>query len=358
MPELLLDKTICLRNIERMARKAADHRVSFRPHCKTHQSAEIAGWFRDFGVSKITVSSYPMAAYFAKNGWNDILVAFPFHPGDMKTMDQIGKECSVSVLLDNPETVSFLRRADRKMDYYIDIDTGYGRTGVRSDDITQLENIIRKAERIPALTFSGFYCHAGNSYKTVNNRQREEIHGKAIADLKELKSVFRAYSPMALYGDTPNCSTQNDFGGIDEITPGNFVFYDLAQRSIGSCETGNIAVSMLCPVVGKYNRGKRLLVHGGAVHFSKQTVNIGGRNVFGEVVRMDRNGWVELSPGCFLTGICQEHGILENSGQLFDTTRVGDKILILPPHSCLTANLMRKYKTLDGEIIHTFNSTV
>lgn len=357
MPELLLDKAKCLNNMERMARKAADRRISFRPHCKTHQSAEIAGWFRDYGVSKITVSSFQMAAYFAKNGWSDILVAFPLHPEDLKILEKVESECSVSLLLDNPDTLSFLKNAARKLDFYIDIDTGYGRTGVKSEDLALLDDIIKKSERIPGLKFTGFYCHAGHSYKTVNNRQRQEIHSKAMADLKELKSRFREYSPLVLYGDTPNCSTQEDFGSVDEITPGNFVFYDLAQRSIGSCETGDIAVAMSCPVVGKYSIGKKLLVHGGAIHFSKETVKISGRHVFGEVVQMRREGWGELTAGIFLTGIYQEHGILENSGELFDRTRVGDKILILPPHSCLTANLMRVYKTLDGEIISTLNST-
>jgi len=56
-PTLLLDKSICIRNIERMAAKAQLSGIAFRPHCKTHQSHEIANWFRDFGVSKITVSS-------------------------------------------------------------------------------------------------------------------------------------------------------------------------------------------------------------------------------------------------------------------------------------------------------------
>ena len=36
---------------------AASGKLSFRPHFKTHQSAEIGSWFRDFGVTRITVSS-------------------------------------------------------------------------------------------------------------------------------------------------------------------------------------------------------------------------------------------------------------------------------------------------------------
>ena len=33
-PTLLVDKEICVRNIERMAEKARDHDLHFRPHLK------------------------------------------------------------------------------------------------------------------------------------------------------------------------------------------------------------------------------------------------------------------------------------------------------------------------------------
>ena len=48
-PTFVLDKQICLRNIEKMAKKASEHGLRFRPHFKTHQSAEIGEWFRSFG---------------------------------------------------------------------------------------------------------------------------------------------------------------------------------------------------------------------------------------------------------------------------------------------------------------------
>ncbi|MEM6737764.1 MAG: alanine racemase, partial [Bacteroidota bacterium] len=74
-PTLLLNKDICLRNIERMVAKAKHHNLTFRPHFKTHQSHEIGRWFREYGVDKITVSSLKMAEYFAEDQWGDITVA-------------------------------------------------------------------------------------------------------------------------------------------------------------------------------------------------------------------------------------------------------------------------------------------
>ena len=103
-PTLLLDKSKCLRNIERMSTKAMNAGLGFRPHFKTHQSAEIGNWFRDFGVSKITVSSFDMAEYFIHAGWQDILVAFPFNPLEIKRLNNLTSKARMNI----PEIKSFL----------------------------------------------------------------------------------------------------------------------------------------------------------------------------------------------------------------------------------------------------------
>jgi D-serine deaminase-like pyridoxal phosphate-dependent protein len=356
MPTLLLDKERCLRNIEKMAGKADHHRLSFRPHCKTHQSATVGSWFREFGISRITVSSFRMAEYFAGSGWRDILVAFPLNPKKSGTLDRIADKCNISILVDNPEILPFLISIRHRVKFYIDIDTGYGRTGVKAEHPEQVEEIIRLSGKNKNLEFAGFYCHAGHSYRAKNAEERSAIHAKAIGDLNRLKEQFRNHSPRILYGDTPNCSTQADFDGIDEITPGNFVFYDLFQHSIGSCGLEEIAVAMACPLVSRYPENKRLVIHGGAVHFSKETVERNGRPVYGQLILKSAKGWEPYPGEHYLDSISQEHGVMENTGVLFDRTGIGDQLYFLPVHSCLTANLMKEYVTLDGEIIDTIHT--
>lgn len=356
MPELLLDPKKCLRNIEKMVQKACSHGLSFRPHCKTHQSAEIASWFMDFGVSKITVSSFQMAAYFAGAGWEDILVAFPFEPGQMRILKGLAEKIHLSILIDSPEILPYLDSLKNRVSFYADIDTGYGRTGVKARDTRILEQLIGTSKRNKNLNFSGFYCHAGHSYKTTDAGERDAIHHKACTDLSMLKEQFSAFEPQVLYGDTPNCSTQNTFSGIDELTPGNFVFYDLMQSSLGACTKEDIAVLMSCPVAGRYPEQKRLLIHGGAVHFSKESMEINGIPVFGQMAELRGKSWAASADEQHLHQLSQEHGILENCGDWMDGIRPGERLGFLPVHSCLTAHLMREYKTTDGRIISTLNS--
>jgi len=358
MPQLILDKQKCLGNIEKMLKKAQKNQLSFRPHCKTHQSAEVGLWLRDFGVSKITVSSFPMASYFAAEGWTDILIAFPFDPGQLPALNALSESVRISILIDNQEILPYLSRIDRQVSFYIDIDTGYGRTGVKSHATQTVESIIKQSLDIKNLSFAGFYCHAGHSYKTTDPVKREELHTKATSDLKQLKEEFITYAPKALYGDTPNCSIQNDFTGIDEITPGNFVFYDLIQLALGACQMEEIAVAVACPVVGKYPEEKRLAIHGGAVHFSKETINMEGKAVFGQMVNGIHPGWESSVHNQYISSISQEHGILEDCGDWMKEIQIGDTLHFLPVHSCLTANLMREYVCTDGQPISTLNSSL
>ena len=350
-PTLLLDKSICIQNIERMSARAKAAGLAFRPHCKTHQSQEIASWFRDFGISRITVSSFDMANYFARSGWQDILVAFPFNPLEINRLIELSQNCSMSVLADNADTIQAIQGLEKDINLYIDIDIGYGRTGIRSDDFQSIKDLITVTGKIPKLVFAGFYCHAGHSYKAGSQAGRDEIHQKAMSDLSALKEHFAGHNPRILYGDTPNCSLQSSFGDVDEITPGNFVFYDLTQASLGSCMESDIAVAMVCPVTGRYMDSKQVVIHGGAVHFSKDTLIVDGEPVFGKQVNFNGNSWSSLPDGGYITSITQEHGVVKMAAGQMKATRIGDLMAFFPVHSCLTANLMKKFTTLDGEVI-------
>lgn len=356
MPTLLLDQQKCLNNIKKMAGKAAVHKLSFRPHCKTHQSMEIANWSRDFGVRSLTVSSFRMARYFALAGWQDILVAFPFQPGELENLIELSGRCQISILVDSPAALPFLNHIPKLVHVYLDVDAGYGRTGIRTENPELMEQIIVKIRSNPKLEFRGFYCHAGNSYKARDQIEAEDIHRKAMNDLGSLKKRFGQYGPRILYGDTPNCSSRENFGEIDEITPGNFFFYDLVQYALGACSLEDIAVAMECPVAGRYPLGERILIHGGAIHFSKERILQKGSAVYGRHVLKTADGWANPNEERFLTGLSQEHGLMEQCGTLINEVNIGDLLLFQPVHSCLTANLMREYRTLDGTRITTMNS--
>lgn len=354
-PTLLLNKKKCLSNIEKMANKARAHNLRFRPHFKTHQSAEIGNWFRDFGVECIAVSSVDMAVYFANNGWNDITVAFPYNIHETDKVNELAQKIKLNLLILDPGTVKFLdNNLTSEAGVYIKIDTGYHRTGVPVGNIRAIDNILDELTRSDKLTFMGFLSHTGNSYTARSKIQVKLIHDQALESLGILKEnyVGGRQDPEISIGDTPCCSVSENFYGINEIRPGNFVFYDAFQYNLGICSAGQVAVAMTCPVVAKHKERNEIVIYGGAVHFSKDRfLNPDGSENYGLVIDLKEDGWSEPVEGVYLRSLSQEHGVISATSEYFNSVSVGDIIGVLPVHSCLTANLMKRYLTLNDKYI-------
>ncbi len=345
-PTLIIDKSKCLRNIKRMAEKARNSGVKFRPHFKTHQSAEVGSWFRSFGVDSITVSSVSMAEYFFRNGWRDITIAFPVNILEIDHINDLAAHSELNLLVISRETLKFLiENIKTQTGIYIKIDTGYHRTGILAEDVMELDILIEDIRNSNKLEFKGFLTHAGHTYHAKSINDILSIHEESKRQLLTLKERYSsAFENIIIsVGDTPSCSIATDFTDLDEIRPGNFVYYDLMQHNIGSCSLNNIADSMACPVVGKDSSRNEIFIYGGAVHFSKEYLLFeDGLKYYGLIVHLNDDSWSEPLKNTFLARISQEHGIVKTSPEYFDNFNIGDLIGVLPVHSCLTANLMRE----------------
>jgi D-serine deaminase-like pyridoxal phosphate-dependent protein len=116
------------------------------------------------------------------------------------------------------------------------------------------------------------------------------------------------------------------------------------QVNIGSCTYDDIAVVVACPVVGKNAQRKELLIHGGAVHFSKEVLkDADGTTHFGKLAVPTSSGWHGMIEGCYLKSISQEHGLIHATEEYLAKTEIGDIVFIYPAHSCLAADLMKSY---------------
>ncbi len=354
-PTLVVDKNICLRNIERMAKKAAEHNMRFRPHFKTHQSALIGEWFKPFGVEAITVSSMQMAEYFAASGWNDITVAFPVNILEIKNINRLAANIKLQVLVENTEAAEVLaHKITQPLGVWIKIDTGNYRTGIDPSDTGLIESVIKRITSSAKLKFKGFLTHSGQTYSAGSTDEIFSRHFDALLKLRTLKQRYKYtfHDVEISMGDTPAATICSDFNDVDEIRPGNFVFYDLMQQNLGVCRFGDIAVKMVCPVVAKHLSRNEIVIHGGAVHFSKDEItNIDGKKMFGRIIIRKNGEKLMLDQMNYLSKLSQEHGILKVAHNQFENFKVGDLVEIIPVHSCLTANLMGHYISTDGELI-------
>lgn len=344
-PQLILDESRCKRNINRLASKAKRQNLQFRPHFKTHQSLEIGKWFKEAGVESITVSSVDMASYFASDGWNDITIAFPFYPGQISALKKLERSVQLRLFINNKNHISVLsKNLHNPFHVIIEIDPGYGRSGIHFSDQIHIDEIINECERNSLATFDGFYVHDGRTYQSRGKKDILDHIEPVIKLLSTLKDNYP--SSHCIMGDTPSCSVLDDFESIDVITPGNFVFYDWMQVLIGSCTVDDVALYCQIPIAQRLENGNKAILHGGAVHLSKDSISKNGQSCYGQVVEYNKNE-INIIENSFINSLSQEHGIAVGNFNELDS----HSLLICPVHSCLTANLHSHYLTTAGIII-------
>ena len=327
-----------------MVQKATDSNCDFRPHFKTHQSVTIGEWFREKDVSGITVSSVSMAEYFHKAGWNDITIAFPFFTAQIDGLIQLNQSCKLRLFVNNADDVHLLSESlKNEFRVYIELNTGSNRSGIHHENRFQIDSIIEACSKKENVHFHGFYVHHGGTYKARGIDEIKEIIAPTLSIYIEMKATY----PKAKFslGDTPSASVLTTFDDVDELTPGNFVFFDWMQTRIGSCTLNDVALFTLLPVAQIKQDSNQAIVLGGAVHMSKDFVEDDGTRNYGQVVNLLND---EISPApLYLSALSQEHGTITGNCE----TITGNHVAVCPIHSCLTANLHNHYVTTDGKII-------
>lgn len=355
-PSLLLDASRVRRNAERMSGAARSSNVHLRPHIKTHKCIEVARIQTAGHDGAINVSTLAEARAFAKHGFSDITYAVPIEQGKFADAIEILQSgVKLNLLTDDAATVKLLdeesRKAGVKFDIFVKIDCGTHRVGVEphTPEAIGVPRLITDAAN---LHFAGILTHAGHSY---NARTKDEILAVARHErdsMVELAERLRGKSievPTVSIGSTPTMSTIDHLDGIDEIRPGNYIFYDAFQATLGSCGFKDTALTVLAAVNHKDSTRKRIVVDAGAVALSKDRgpVGLDPSCGYGHVLDIEGN-----ATGMRVTGLSQEHGEIDAANSdLFDRTKVGDRVRILANHSCLTAAQHSHFNVVNGSQI-------
>jgi D-serine deaminase-like pyridoxal phosphate-dependent protein len=356
-PSLVIDEDKCRRNIRQMASKARASGVFFRPHFKTHQSLTIGKWFKASGVDRIAVSSLSMAKYFSTDGWEDIMVAFPVNVREVDLVNELASRINLSILLADADALGLLSgNLYHKTGFYLKIDIGNNRSGYLPENIDEISHVLGLAKQNAQLEFRGFVAHAGHTYQTDSLNEVQKIYRTGVQRLSEVTAYFKKDYPgiLSSWGDTPTCSLINEFPEIDEIRPGNFVFYDLMQYHLASCDWDQIAVAVAAPVVARQPDRNEVVLYCGAVHLSKDSLKISDEGlIFGEVVKMDAMGWERFPEPLYVNRMSQEHGVFYCPDEWLGNFAPGSLAGIIPVHSCLTADLLKGkfYNLKTGEFI-------
>lgn len=345
-PAFLVDAARVRANCDRMREKARASGVAFRPHVKTHKTIEIGRMQHGGKPGPITVSTLAEAEFFADAGFSDITYAVPIPPEKVARAASLAKRIErLNVLIDSERAFRALEASGHLFDVFLKVDCGYHRAGVDPDDPDSAR--LALAMRDSSLVrFQGLLTHAGHSYHAKNVAEIRHYAAAEVDAVSRFRAILGADDLVRSIGSTPTASVVDRFAECDEVRPGNYVFFDAFQATIGSCAIDDVAVSVLATVVGCYPERNSLIVDAGALAMSKDTGpdHVDPHFGYGVVCNLD------LHPlPLRLIALSQEHGKIEG-----DVVRypVGTQLRIIPNHSCLTAAMYDRYYAIeDGRVV-------
>jgi D-serine deaminase-like pyridoxal phosphate-dependent protein len=358
-PALLLDADVLERNVARMAGKVRDLGARLRPHVKTHKCIEVGRLQRAHGAQGITVATLVEAKDFAEHGFDDITWAVPLIPGRLDEVVALARAIRFRVLVDDPAAVDALESAARaaglRLHVWLEVDCGYHRSGVDPDAPASLA-LARRLASSAALTFDGLLTHAGHGYAAVDGAARravaEEERAVTVGFAERLRHAGVEVAAVSV-GSTPTLAAAESLAGVDEARPGNYVFYDWMQAAAGVCAPEDVAVSVLTTVISHRDDLPHCIVDAGALAMSKDTGprDADVRRGLGPLYR-GLSG-AALEPRVSLAHVSQEHGFVEGPRHedVRGRFRVGEKVRVMPNHSCLTAAMFDEYWVVKGETV-------
>ena len=343
-PAFLVDRTVVQRNCAKMRDKAHASGVRFRPHVKTHKCVEIGRLQHGGAIGPITVSTLAEAEHFADGGFRDITYAVPVSPAKLDRAAALARRIErLNVLVDSEEAFRAAEAHSHTFDVFLKVDCGYHRAGVdpESPDSARLALNLAASEGV---RFRGLLTHAGHSYNASGVEEVRRVAAEEAASLTRFRALLGLGETPRSIGSTPTLAVVERFDECDEVRPGNYVFFDAFQATLGSCTRADVAVSVLTTVVGSYPERGTLIVDAGALALSKDLSPEHLDPAFGYGIVCD----LALNPlPMRIIALSQEHGKVESRIHV----PVGTRLRILPNHSCLTAAMYERYHVMEGNAV-------
>lgn len=320
-PLPLIDEDRLAANIARVQAYMDSHGLAFRPHIKTHKIPTIAAEQVKAGATGINCQKITEAEVFADAGFEDLLITFNILGSEKhkRLIDLNTRISGLKVVADNETTVRGLSCAfsqTRPLTVLVECDTGGGRCGVQTPQAA-----IALAETIAAasgLTFGGILTYPkANSEEAVEAFFAAVIAGLSARDIP---------CPIVSNGGTPSLFSAHKVTSATEHRAGTYVYNDRAMARSGHCSLDDCAMSILATVVSRPTDDRAIL-------------DAGSKALTSDLLGFTDYGLIMDYPDAVITGLSEEHGTVDLSKVAGPRPKIGDKVRIIPNHTCVVSNL-------------------
>lgn len=320
-PLPLIDEDVLSANIARVQAYMDAHGLKFRPHIKTHKIPAIAKAQVEAGAKGINCQKITEAEVFADAGFDDLLITFNILGLEklerLKALnDRIG---GLKVVADSRTTVDGLSQgfaAGRPLTVLVECDTGGGRCGVQGP-----EAAVELAEAIvsaPGLTFGGLLTYP----KPDSEAQVEAFFSATLSALKARGIAC----PIVSNGGSPSLYSAHKVPSATEHRSGTYVYNDRSMVRAGHCGFEDCAMHILATVVSRPTEDRAIL-------------DAGSKALTSDLLGFADFGLIIDYPEAVITGLSEEHGTVDLSKVTGRRPEIGEKVRIIPNHTCVVSNL-------------------
>ena len=348
-PQVLVDRSRALRNIERAQAIATAAGVRLRPHAKTHKSPIAATWQIDRGAVGVCCAKIGEAEVFVEAGINDIRIPYPVQPTNAPRLLALMDKASISIIVDHFAVARgwslAMQRADRVLDVLVKVDVGFHRCGI--DPAGDPVDFIRRLAGLPGLRLRGLLSHAGHSYLAASEEELRAIARQEADTLTSLRDRA-ADAGVALeeisVGATPLLRFAGEQRGITEVRAGNYIYFDRTQVGLGSASLDDCALMVVATVVSKPAVDRVILDCGSKTLTNDQARGFTTIPGYGVVLKSDGTA---IDDGLVIERLSEEHATVRVIGG----TRLepGCRVFVVPNHSCVVSNLVDSVVLVDGD---------
>ncbi len=347
-PAFLLDVEVMNANINNYQKICTQNNIELWPMTKTHKSTYIAKQQIKSGTSNFLAGTLKEVEKLIEIGAKRIVYAYPLaseanFKKAISFLDKVDFIFSIDNVVQGKMLNDLLIANNEKAKYLITVNSGLNRFGVLPKDISELQNNLNKFENIE---FLGIQTHPGQVYGCSDEKQVENcvIEEKNAMEMAIENLVNIGFTPeIVASGSSPTFkSSCKNNKMINVQRPGNYVFFDRIQQSLGACTFKECALTVLATIVSNPSEGL-YIIDAGSKAFGLDQGAHGVSNVVGF-------GYCKEYPNVIITSLSEEVGKIKADPK--EGLKIGQKLRFITNHSCSTANLADKFTLInDDEIV-------
>ena len=331
-PVPIIDIDVVMANLSRWQEACNSRGLANRPHIKTHKLVPLARLQLALGAKGITVQKLGEAEVMADAGITDMLLTFNvLGRSKLERLAHLARRTAIKVVADNEVVIATIasagEQAGRDIAVLVECDTGAMRNGVATPQATlALAQLIAKT---PGVSFGGLMTYPAPGSRKATAAYLEEARG--------LCSRAGLAVDCVSSGGSPDMWSDEGLAPVTEYRAGTYAYFDRQLQSRGVCRFEDCALTVLSTIVSTPTAERAVL-------------DAGSKALTSDILSLSGHGVVPALGMALVTGLSEEHGILDIS-RLSQKPRVGDQVRIIPNHVCPVTNLFDEVVIVRGDSV-------